>query len=291
KPRVAGASLISHSLRPRDLHENQQVIYVRFPHLTQYPTDIIVARLKKLFSEVTVIDYSSWEAPVVSPLAGYLRHFDEQKNVEGLCELISRKAAQVPLIFLPPVLGIKHHFVHHQLCQQKTGAKVVELLSTLPSSAGLRLTHLLDDRLNQLGIECVTGEACPFACTDDVSAGLPIRGGCQGGSDRPHLRANVYLLATGKYVGGGVKAQSFFSEPITRAPLYLDGRAVSPSANMTQLVTPQADLSQDFMRLGVSLSQNSKNIKYCGHVLAGFDYTREGCGFGVSMASALSCFS
>jgi anaerobic glycerol-3-phosphate dehydrogenase len=55
---------------------------------------------------------------------------------------------------------------------------------------------------------------------------------------------------------------------------------------MSQLIQADGLQKQDFLDIGVSSHDLSySNLRACGHVLSGFDFTRERCGFGVSVAT------
>jgi anaerobic glycerol-3-phosphate dehydrogenase len=78
------------------------------------------------------------------------------------------------------------------------------------------------------------------------------------------------------------------------------GEALNPHTHVTQLIRSEGLKRQRFMDVGImtdaSLHPVSttklvfNNLKACGHILSGFDFARDRCGFGVSVASAEACF-
>ncbi len=89
-------------------------------------------------------------------------------------------------------------------------------------------------------------------------------------------------------------------ESIFDLPLSLDGHGLAAKTAMTEMIASDAHVSQPFMRAGLSIGPHGEvngahdklglrqRVLASGHVLSGFDFTRDRCGFGVSLASGMN---
>lgn len=132
-------------------------------------------------------------------------------------------------ILLPPVLGLDVAARAPERVAERAGVPVAETLSDVPSVPGLRLQRAIDARLEAAGVEVVAA---------DVAAppvpGEPL---ALGGRE---VRAAAWVLATGRFVGGGIARRGVLAEPALRLAVQAaEGReagvylAVRPAASLT----------------------------------------------------------
>ncbi|MFO0581867.1 MAG: anaerobic glycerol-3-phosphate dehydrogenase subunit B [Anaeromyxobacter sp.] len=141
------------------------------------------------------------------------RALDAPGAAEALGERL--RAALPPgtaVALLPPVLGLQPQGLAsdgavHARIARAAGLPVAETLSDVPSVPGLRLQAALEARLAEAGVEVVTGSAAgttpdaPLAVADAT------------------LEARAWVLATGRFVGGGIARRGRLVEPALGLPV------------------------------------------------------------------------
>lgn len=159
-----------------------------------------------------------------------------------------------------------------------------ELLATVPSPHGWRLQRALDTALTDHGVRVAQGEV------NRVRARGPrVEAALTASSE---LVADQFVLATGRFIGGGLVKERVVREPICGLGVFHDGRRVdrewperlrhleylSPHpAFRTGLLTDRRLRPLDWDGLVAY-----ENLRAAGSVLGGYDYIR-GYGFGVPM--------
>jgi glycerol-3-phosphate dehydrogenase subunit B len=192
-------------------------------------------------------------------------------------------AAEV--VLLPAVLGVVDHGDVAERVATTAGVAVAELLTSPPSAPGWRLQ-----------------QACTRMAATTPRASLVPRSvvGVRVGSDRVEgveldggevLSCDALVLATGKYLGGGVVADPRPREPLLGLPLFSRGVPVERLA-LGDLVERARFRDQPFASLGLRTDGDGRpvdeharvplvNVVACGDVLAGLDPTLSGGGLGV----------
>ncbi len=294
QPKPTGCALKSHGLLVSELQNLEDILYINFPFLPQYHGGMITENLGRYFPNVKMTTYDEFVPNKTSPLASLLQHFDKQESVDSLTRFIKNNLGKAKYVFLPPLLGLANHFDFHKTLESELNVRVIELLSVLPSSAGLRLQKHLNSFFEQGNISFVRGEVVDCQYSNQKLSSLRVQ---NSNGSSTEVKAQVYVLATGKYLGQGISCFEGFKESLFDQPLSIEGRGFSQQSPITDLISSHVLQSQDFMRLGLQKEFKScdfhdqlLNLKPCGHVLSGFDYTRERCGFGISVASVISCF-
>jgi glycerol-3-phosphate dehydrogenase subunit B len=149
-----------------------------------------------------------------------------------------------------------------------------ELLASPPSPHGWRLQQAI-------GLGAVRGEV------DGIQVeGVRIAAAKAG--DKA-FRANAFVLATGHYIGGGLRKDGATSEPLLKLGVFHDGQAVASLGTRLQHID-YLEPAQEF-RSGLATDERLRPLDEAGHapfenlfaagsVLGGYDYAGP-CGFGV----------
>lgn len=286
------------SLTPQEIVTNPSVAFLHVASLPDYPVNLISANLKKIFRDVSVVSFQG-AANLFSPLAFLLQEFENEVRVDKLIAELRGNLGQASILFLPPILGVMNAEQNRRKLTTALGVRVVELLSVLPSTAGLRFKACVEQYLTQHKMTRILGCVTGFTSADKRIQSVTVQ---QSGNHAEEIvvNANQFILATGKFIGGGIRHQECFAESVFHLPLYCGDTAVSEQSHVSSFLSQRAQDTQAFLSLGVAVDTVGRpcadnrvvwqNLKACGHVLTGFDFTRERCGFGVSVASALRCF-
>lgn len=114
-----------------------------------------------------------------------------------------RKLGSATRAILPPVLGIDPRTRTRERVQAGSGVAVAEALGVPPSVPGWRLDQALLRALERAGVDRLEGQVVDRTLGDDVVRS--VRVAARAGEVR-ELGADVFVLATGRYVGGGIVA-------------------------------------------------------------------------------------
>jgi glycerol-3-phosphate dehydrogenase subunit B len=149
------------------------------------------------------------------------RLMDEPSFRERLGEAILRQMAGERFIGLPAVLGLRNPAAVFNTMETITGARVFEIPMLPPSIPGARIFHRFREELIAKGAD--------FRMGHPVS-GVNVKDGrCEGITvQNPPLsteyRADRYILATGRFLGGGLWAEmDRIVEPLFHLPVSQPG--------------------------------------------------------------------
>lgn len=268
----AAFALKSQGFLADEIKPDSQVLVVGFPGLHDYPVELIARHLGEHFSNVQTKNYDALTCHKASPLVSLQRQMADESRFAAWCDFLKEQAKSYDWVLVPPVLGEKEPADYPQ--------NVREMLSVLPSSSGSRVLAQVKKVLEQKGITLVQEEVTSVTTSAEQVQSLKLRSG-------EELSAEKFIWATGKFLGGGVSGGETFQETLLNLPLSVDGKPLAAQTHVTNLLQRSAFASQPFLTVGVARNDIPyENLAPCGHVLSDFDFTRERCGFGVSVASA-----
>ena len=209
--------------------------------------------------------------------------------LDRLCQDLERQAGQARLshLLLPPVMGLYAWAkVHRRISRIRPAA---ELLSGPPSVPGLRLQAALDGALYRAGITLIHGRAAGL-----IGAGPGIT--AVSLSDGRELRGQAFVLATGKFIGGGlVHDKDGLVEPLAGLPVWA-GRDGPNPGNAAKLMARQAHGPHPLWSAGLRFDPALRplarggepfreNLYGAGSVLGGYDYIAGRDGLGTAMVT------
>jgi glycerol-3-phosphate dehydrogenase subunit B len=161
-----------------------------------------------------------------------------------------------------------------------------ELLATIPSAHGWRLQQSLEATMADHGVEVVQA-----AVTTLKTGGHRVEAAVTATSEIP---ADHFVLATGRFLGGGLVKERVVREPLLDLGVFHDGRRVDREwperLHHLEFLSPHPAF-----RTGLLTDNRLRpldwdgfvpydNLRAAGSVLGGYDYIR-GYGFGVPMVT------
>lgn len=159
-----------------------------------------------------------------------------------------------------------------------------ELLASVPSAHGWRLQNALVKVLSTEGVSVVREGVRSFRVEGDrLRAAV---------TDRGEISADMFVLATGRFIGGGLVKSRLVSEPLLDLAVFHDGepiRQAYPRLRHLEYIDPEAAfrsglmIDSDLRPLGADKLAPYLNLRAAGSVLGGYDYARGGCGFGLPL--------
>lgn len=227
------------------------------------------------------------------------KHLDHEGTIEAIAEQIKPHVQQVGAthIAFPPILGIRNALKNKLKLEELTGTTVFELLGFPPSIPGQRLQKSLETIFVKSGGKLLEGhEAISYRVDGQllksITALSPRR--------KITIEAKAFILATGKYIGGGIagtekglKETVFDIMPVTGE--YHSAVDIVPSRSTAKLsISP---LGQPIQSCGLSVDPRyrpvteegfewAENLFAAGAILAGYNYSVEKSGLGVAATTA-----
>jgi glycerol-3-phosphate dehydrogenase subunit B len=190
-------------------------------------------------------------------------------------------------VLLPPVLGLEPGARVPERIAAAAGVPVAETLSDVPSVPGLRLQRALDARLAAAGVSVVID-----AVTGARGPGEVVHVG--GGE----VRAGAWVLATGRFVGGGITRRGTLVETILGLPVQAaEGNeagvhlAARPAASLT---VRDRRATQPLLSAGLRVDGALRPVDErgrpahqrlfaAGSVIGGHEHAADGTGLGVAI--------
>jgi glycerol-3-phosphate dehydrogenase subunit B len=195
------------------------------------------------------------------------------------------KPGSVELVLLPAVLGLEDPADVADRVATTAGVAVAELVTSPPSAPGWRLQRACERIAATAGVTTVSGTVTGARTTGAGNIEAVILASGEA------VACDALVLATGKYLGGGVVADPRPREPLLGLPLFSKDAAVERLA-LRDLVERARFRDQPFASLGVRTDGDGRpidehgrvvhdNVTACGDLLAGLDPTLSGGGLGV----------
>lgn len=166
------------------------------------------------------------------------------------------------VVIVPAVLGLDAHGRVHDAVRAAVGVPVGEALGVAPSVPGWRLDRALLHALERAGVTVVAGTV-----TDRTAAGGAIeRVAVATSTGSVVVRPSAVVLATGRFIGGGVTAGARFVESALHIELTLEGAARLPVTPAESLAHTHADRSarQPVLGIGVRTDGDGRPITPSG---------------------------
>jgi glycerol-3-phosphate dehydrogenase subunit B len=241
-------------------------------------------------AEVVRLDLFMWEEASLGRPHDLARHLEAPGAAEEAGRMLRRALpAGAAVAVFPPVLGLAPSARVPERIAAEAGLPVAEHLSDLPSLPGLRLQQAIEARLAAAGVEILRG---PLA--EARGPGQPARAGSR------EVRAASWVLATGRFVGGGIArrgelAETLLGLPVLAAegPLSDDGAGLAgrPSASLT---SRDSRGPQPLLAAGVRVDSGLRPLDEegrpvherlfaAGAVVGGHDHASDGTGLGVAL--------
>jgi glycerol-3-phosphate dehydrogenase subunit B len=131
-----------------------------------------------------------------------------------------RSAARV---VLPAVLGLEQSLTVVRELRAATGIEIVEALGAPPSVPGWRLGRALETATRAAGIDTIGGRALRAGNGDRRVDRVRVTPIGEASSGAPlDIVAKCFVLATGKFAGGGIAAEGTFRETALGCPVWID---------------------------------------------------------------------
>ncbi len=184
---------------------------------------------------------------------------DNAEQAARFADAVAAAAGSATRVALPPVMGVERSAQALAAVQSACRCPCFELVSGLPSLLGLRLQHTLR-RMLPPQVWVLHGEAVGITARDGRIQ--HVRAVDQ---EREHdLIPRYVVLATGKFIGGGIGHDRRLRERVLDLPLWLEGRPLvdQPLRDLSRAAFAEM---QPFMRVGLRVDAAWRPLRHDGH--------------------------
>jgi glycerol-3-phosphate dehydrogenase subunit B len=168
-------------------------------------------------------------------------------------------------VIVPAVLGLERHAEVHEAVTAAAGVTVGEALGAAPSLPGWRLDRALLRALDRAGIEVVTGLVTEHAAREGVIELVTVA----DASAAVAIQSSTVVLATGKYLGGGISAHARFVDSALQMPVEAErgGRSYPDPADSLALTDAVWLGPQPMLTVGVRSDDEGRPVTKAGDVI------------------------
>jgi glycerol-3-phosphate dehydrogenase subunit B len=227
-------------------------------------------------------------------LAGRLEHeaiLDVFADAIG--EQLEEHAPMATAILLPAVLGVDKHSTARAHLEAHLKVAVHELLAAPPSAPGARLIGALETGLLASGVTLVDGDILGAELDGPTVKHVRVR----GVDAELELEADAVVLATGRFLAGGLERDGASREQVFGLPVMTGGEPVGDRF-IGEFLGPRPESDHPIFRAGIAWDDRLRpqdaggglfadNLFAAGSVLEGYDPARDGSGLGVAALTGL----
>lgn len=218
---------------------------------------------------------------------------------DALAALADGEAAAGRLWLLPPVLGLGPVAPKLEALRARLRGPVAETLSAVPDPThGYRLARALDAALDAAGVTRRAGRVTGVETREGRAAAVHVAG--EGDAPAARLEAHALILATGRFLAGGLRERDgAVAEPILGLPLFdargerVDGRPAHALVRRRYLDAHplfSAGVATDARLRPLTTPGGTPwlaNLHAAGELLGGFDPARDRSGLGVALVTGV----
>jgi glycerol-3-phosphate dehydrogenase subunit B len=208
-----------------------------------------------------------------------------------VAKALQARAPKATHVLFPAVLGLREPAVAVATLARETGREVAESVAVPPSVPGLRLEAALARVLARKGVTVLRGRATEARALEGQVRALDV----ETREGREPLEAKVFVLAGGRFLGGGLREGNRVLEPLFDLPLFHRGRRIEELRPADWLerrvVAPHPALAfgvrcgSDLRPIGRSGGPAFENLYAAGAVLEGWSFAGDRTGLGVALAT------
>jgi anaerobic glycerol-3-phosphate dehydrogenase len=227
-----------------------------------------------------------------------LGDYDAESTAVALAELgVKAAPVKAPMKGLPPGAALGDLFGRPAPAVRTTADLIAfppgfvklpkegfELLAAAPSPHGWRLQKALEKALRNARVTVLEGEVTEFRRDGARLLAAVTR------SDE--VAGDAFVLATGRFIGGGLVKSRLVREPLLDLAVYYQGEVIEdayPRLRHLEYLDPspafRTGLLTDRQLRPVDATGGPAftNLRAAGSVLGGYDYAGGGCGFGLPL--------
>ncbi len=244
------------------------------------------ATIKEIVSDEIIIPSLGKDKEITS--IEIAEALDDEELFSGFLKQLQKSlsAVDASIVVVPAILGYKNWIKNLQILEKELGIRVCECLSLPPSVPGQRLQQILENAVNDVGVEIHRGIQVLSAHVENNECKT-----LETIADiyRRTFTADVFILATGSFIAEGLYFDGTkFYEPIFDLPVY-NGSKTNYFAEKRlesgkhEIRFSGIKIDQTLRPLSMDGKVVAKNLFGAGSILADYDYINEKSGLGVAL--------
>lgn len=222
------------------------------------------------------------------------RIIDDPEMLEKMGQNLQKSAKSAEQIAIPTA-GLESPEENIKTLAEVTGANVFELISFPPSVPGYRFVKRLEKAAQKAGAIVRRGYKVVGANCNNIVKSLRV----EMGRKVTEIEADAYILASGSFLGGGLKEDcDFLKESVFNLPVFGGDGSNLEEVYLEKLLSREV-FPKGGHRLfssGISVNEKLQPISYegepvysnlyaAGSILSGYNYMAEKSGMGVALAT------
>lgn len=266
-----------------------RILLVDFKGFKGYSAVQIAKVLKKSGINAGIVTLSLPEVAGDFHPTRLAREFEKQEFLDFIAEKIRPHTRGIDLVGLPAVCGITGNRRIMASLEKMVGKGCFEIPGLPPSIPGLRLKNAFESGLRKSGVTLLSNGRIETAEFEKNH----IEFGCISQNFTTKIKARCFVLATGRFSGGGLCAdreiirETLFGIPVSQPEKRKNWHDVNLFHQEGHKVNQAGLLTDNMFRpLDNRGKPVFKNLYAAGSILAGNDWTRLKSGAGVSCVSA-----
>lgn len=215
---------------------------------------------------------------------------DSDKAFDKFITYLKKLSKQIDIktIIIPPILGIEEYPKLFNRIKDECAIDMCETISLTPSVPGIRLQKAVSKYIKQNKIRKINSKVISFKQKDGEITHLTTQNGIE-------IPVSAVILATGKFIGGGIDVKSKPFESIFNLPVFYNNKGINNySLNSMfdndffknhKIYSTGVKINDKFKPVDVSNNVIYDNLFAAGNVLQGYNYLESHGGMGVAIAT------
>ncbi len=198
-----------------------------------------------------------------------------ERFITHLQKIVSQNSIKT-LIF-PPVLGVESFEDYWSAIKKEVGIEIAETLSLVPSIIGVRVQKKIASFYKKNMVRTLSGKVVGFKKSSNKIISL-----LTNKIEYPEIPVGGVVLATGKYIGGGIDMDSNFFESIFDLPIFYGDKKLD-RGYYSQMFTENYFDKQPAYSIGVKINPMFQpidesykivfeNLFAAGNIIQGYNY-------------------
>jgi len=213
------------------------------------------------------------------------------ENNDLYIELINKikeiiKKENIKNIISPAVWGIDKYKKINDIIWKEFN--IIETFSNTPSIEGIRLQKKINKYLKDNNIQVFNEKVVGFEYKKERISSIIT-------NKNTKIKTSGIILATGKFIGGGISTENGYSESIFNIPLFYNGELLPENQKEPmfendyfkkhQAFSIGVKTNERFQVLGVNEKVLFNNLFVAGNIIADYNYIAREGGFGVAVST------
>jgi glycerol-3-phosphate dehydrogenase subunit B len=223
-----------------------------------------------------------------------LKNYDLARIIESndlYIELIKKileitKQENITNIISPAIWGIDKFEDINTFLTKKIN--IIETLSNTPSTFGIRLQKKINKYLKDNNITVLNEKVVDFKSENGRVLSIKT-------NKNTEIDISGIILASGKFIGGGINTDNGYSESIFNIPLFYNGKPLSQSVKEPMFENDYfkkhgafsigVKINNRFQALNIDENIFFNNVFVAGNIIADYNYIAREGGFGVAIST------